>query len=937
VAVAFATAGAGAATTSASVSVPYPTGISSGDTLVLHVLTRAGTAIATPSGWTLITSGVPGDGIGLHAAFLTTAAGTESGSVSVTTTDSGVAGVYGRMYRFTGATGSEGAGQENGSSATVSDRTVTTSGADRLAVNLVAIEDNVAVAAFTGMTGGTWAEAVSEYITTIGNDATLQLQTAQIASAGTINGGTQTIAASASYNVIGFALIAGFEPITSTAAALATASGTAPVISLVDVENVFPPSARATASGPTPADFPQEDIDFYVAIDFGDGYHQLDDLMRSATIRRGRSSNLERVEAGTGGVVFKNGDGHLDPANTTGDHYGLIRPLVPIRIMRRQDGVTYERLIGPVERWLPQWVIPTETRGYSEMAVEFADNFEALANITLVSDVATLETALSGANNDLVFTAREAGARGDEISVEYVVAGTDTSLDAETNDPIDGRAMILLPFGGYASVSGFSAAYLNSLSNPQQPTTTTPVVFTVQGTDITITVATNSFGDETTTAAQIKALIESTPELDALVSVAHASGSSGAGIVNAMARTNLSGGKWPEELSGARINRILDLAGWPADQREIDAGDYQIVSSGFSIRDNVSAIQHIQDVADSELGYVFMRGDNTFVYHDASHRNVDPRSTSSNATFSNTGTGFVFQELQMSLDKDAIINEATVTSGTTGAVPQTATDAASQAIYGVRSVSRSTLLANDADCLSQATAIVEAFAEPLQRVESLTTMETGLEDGWTPAILGLDIGDRITLVATPPVEAEEYETTTSYELFVEAITDTYTPGQPVTIQLVTSAAEQSVAAPPPDSDLFVLNNLGGILIVGDPVNGIIAGDTPPSYTAEPASAISFASGPTPTLSGGVTVTVPAAALASAAGGTFTADLIIEPEPAAATATGPTPPTVGGSITVTVPAAAAATAAAGLTTVSIEIGPTAAAATGASSAATVNIT
>jgi hypothetical protein len=950
VAVEFATAGTGAATTSGTVSVPYPPGLSAGDTLICHVLTKVGTAIATPSGWTLISSGVPGDGAGLHAAYRKTAAGSESGSLSVSTTDSEVIGVYGRMYRFTGANGSEGAGQEGGSSDTIPDRTVTTSGADRLAVNLVAIEDDVTVAAFTGMTGGTWAEAVGAYETTIGFDATLQIQVAQIASAGTINGGTQTIATTESYHVIGFALIAGNPPVAAVAA-VATASGTPPTISLVDFKLISPPSARATASGPTPADFPQEDIEFYAAVDFGGGYEQLDERVRTATIHRGRNSNLERVEAGTAQVVFKNGDGHLDPANAASSLYGDIRPLLPIRIMRRIDGITYERLTGPIERWLPTWVAPT----YQEMQVEAADNFERLANVVCESDYATAETALAGANNDLVFTAREAGARGDEITVQYVVAGNDTNLAGETNDPLMGNS-IFLSDGG--SVSGNSAKLYATILYPSGGPP--PISFTVQGTDITVNVETNSFGNPVSTAADIKEFIEGSPELDALVTVAHASGSSGAGIVAAMAPISLTGGKWPEELSGARINRILDLAGWPAGLRDIDSGDFVVVPSGFSVRDNVSALTHIKDVADSELGYVFMRGDNTFVYHDASHRNVAPRSTSSNATFTNAGgPGFRFQDIRMSLDKDAIINEVTVTGGVSTSVPQTAVDAASQAAgYGVRSVSRSTLLANDEDCLAQAVAIVEAFAFPLQRVESLTCMEVG-EPGWTEALLALDIGDRITLVAEPPVESGASSTTTSYQLFVEAITDSYAPGVPLTLTFTTSAAEQSVAAPPPPGEQYVLNNLGGILVVGDPVNGIIAGETSPNYTASPSSAVTFAAGPTPTVTGagvtvspaaavafptgrvptitagGVTVTVPAAALASAAGGTFTADLIVEPLPAAATGSGPTP-NLGGNITVS-PAAAGATATAGLTKVNLEIGPTAAAATGSSTAATVNIT
>ncbi len=816
-AVAFATAGTGAETTSGTVSVPYPTGIVGGHALVVHVLTHTGTSIATPSGWTLLASGACGSGSGFHAAFFKIADGTESGTLSVVASGGGTNGTFGRMYRFTGAASTEGAGQESGNSTTVADRTVTTTGADRLAVNLVAIRNDIAQAEFTGMSGGTWAEAVGEFLSTVGGDATLQIQTATIASAGTINGGSSSGGSTRDYNVIGFALVPGVTGAVGQASETDTAMSIAAVKTPAGLSDTVELATETdSALSITAVKSAAADIEFYAAIDFGDGYEQLEDRFRSGEIHRGRQSNLDRVEAGTASSVFKNGDGHLDPANATSDLYGDIRPLLPLRILRREGGVTYERFTGPIERWEPDWVIPTETVGYMEMGVAAADNFEALANVAIESDSATLTTSLTGSNNDLVFTAREAGARGDEITVEYVVTGTGTTLDGATNEPLDGNAVVVEQ---RQTSHNWAVQLLSSLRVRNSPP---PSVFSIQGTDISITVSTDGSGNPTATASQIKAFIEATPELDALVSVELAPSNSGAGVVTAMAKTNLSGGKWPQELSGTRINRILDLVGWPSDLREIDAGDFQVVPSGFSLRDNVSAITHIQDVADSELGYVFMRGNNALVYHDSSHRNVDSRSTSSNATFSNVaGSGFAFQDLQMSLDKDSIINEATVTGGAVGAVAQTATDDASQDVYGVRSISRSTLLANDEDCLAQAEAIVAAFALPLQRVTSLTTMETGA-DGWVEAMLPLDIGDRITLVAKPPTEEESQSTTTSYELFIEAVSDKYNPGIPLTLTFATSAAEQSVATDPPESDQFVLNSLGGTLIVGDAVNGIIA-------------------------------------------------------------------------------------------------------------------
>lgn len=47
---------------------------------------------------------------------------------------------------------------------------------------------------------------------------------------------------------------------------------------------------------------------------------------------------------------------------------------------------------------------------------------------------ATLTTALTGANNDLIFTAVAGGTAGNDITVEYVVDGTETPLTVDVTD-----------------------------------------------------------------------------------------------------------------------------------------------------------------------------------------------------------------------------------------------------------------------------------------------------------------------------------------------------------------------------------------------------------------------------------------------------------------------------------------------------------------------
>ena len=96
-----------------------------------------------------------------------------------------------------------------GTGTTITDTGVTTLGSDRLALQLVGVNDDIAVIsgfAAGGASGGTWG-GFQNYSESSGTDADLHLNTATMASAGTINGASETISPSAGWGVVGFALI----------------------------------------------------------------------------------------------------------------------------------------------------------------------------------------------------------------------------------------------------------------------------------------------------------------------------------------------------------------------------------------------------------------------------------------------------------------------------------------------------------------------------------------------------------------------------------------------------------------------------------------------------------------------------------------------------------------------------------------------------------
>lgn len=118
-----------------------------------------------------------------------------------------------------------------------------------------------------------------------------------------------------------------------------------------------------------------------------------------------------------------------------------------------------------------------------------------VAGGTPVNAVAsTLTTALTGANNDMVFTAATKGTAGDSITVRYVDPATETATETAT----------------------------------------------VVGTAITVTL--RSVSSVLSTAAQVKTAIDANTAAHALVTVANAGGNTGAGVVTAMAATPLASG-----------------------------------------------------------------------------------------------------------------------------------------------------------------------------------------------------------------------------------------------------------------------------------------------------------------------------------------------------------------------------------------------------------
>lgn len=104
----------------------------------------------------------------------------------------------------------------------------------------------------------------------------------------------------------------------------------------------------------------------------------------SFSIRRGKSQELARNEAGTADLELDNRDNALTPQNSDSPYWPNIRPMRRIRISARWSYTTYHLFTGYVERWVPGW----DTQGGSNgtVTVQAVDAFKvfALKKITQV-------------------------------------------------------------------------------------------------------------------------------------------------------------------------------------------------------------------------------------------------------------------------------------------------------------------------------------------------------------------------------------------------------------------------------------------------------------------------------------------------------------------------------------------------------------------------
>lgn len=234
----------------------------------------------------------------------------------------------------------------------------------------------------------------------------------------------------------------------------------------------------------------------------------------------------------------------------------------------------------------------------------------------------------------------------------------------------------------------------------------------------------------------------------------------------ALARALLSG-SYPEELSGDRLNRVLDAIGWTTgDAWILDSatnsqlgtttilaptlGDRYVMLGKTTIQadtlDKVKALQHMQDVELAENGMLLMGKDGAVMFYDR-HYLLRPPQTTPKAVFGDDPSELPFVTFKPSFDDDDLANEVICTRK--GGTDQTASDATSKLDNFLVSKEESGLLANsDAEMLDRANWLLSRLKDPAWRIKSIVIDPEGDDRLW-PVVLSMELGDRITVNRRP--------------------------------------------------------------------------------------------------------------------------------------------------------------------------------------------
>lgn len=210
-----------------------------------------------------------------------------------------------------------------------------------------------------------------------------------------------------------------------------------------------------------------------------------------------------------------------------------------------------------------------------------------------------------------------------------------------------------------------------------------------------------------------------------------------------LANAVLSAGTATSQLTGARINAILDSpeVNWSSEYRAIDTGVQTLQAD--VIPGETNALSYLQLVTDSEPGDLYMSKSGYLTFIDST-----PSDPGAGITLSDTGSGIPYTGMAVVYGSEQLYNTVIVSRLNGGTVSSTNTD--SQLAYGISSITIEDLLMST-DLAAQALAddLLATYSEPEYRFESVQVELNSLTEAQRAQVLDLDMGVICTVIFTP--------------------------------------------------------------------------------------------------------------------------------------------------------------------------------------------
>jgi len=567
------------------------------------------------------------------------------------------------------------------------------------------------------------------------------------------------------------------------------------------------PSLTYDDAGTTYEGLPFIFDDVTVAVEFGFGYQPLatsvswqavTSYVRAINVDRGRSSEFSTYGPGTCTLTVDNRDRRFDPEHTSGPFYGDLNPMVPMRVTTSYGGTDYTLFYGFVTGW------PT---AYNQSNSDAVSTIVAIdANRLLANTVITVEHYRDAvvAEGPLVYYPMQ---EKDTQSVPFVQPGG-ASLTYTWNNgnsavdigyPAD-TPIALKGLFNVADVSSydwrtvmfwcdledqiyFDAAQQNGFVSsllvirPGDANTTIDLSYFKTLFDQREVSATSNLGLSTgwhfvvftfdTSANTYELFIDNVSRMSGSVpsggystvfdrfvirdnaskAISHLATFAGAASsLDIAGLWTLGSEGYADELSSARLTRVLDDISWPSVWRDIETG---VQTVGSYKTGDVSARDYLEQVENAEQGAVFVSRDGDVV--------LKSRTTADASTpvalFDDDGTDFPFGNVQVDANTvDAIRNSVEVRYATDTV---TVEDASSVAAYGRAQQSVDARLINDGSVAeSIGDTLLARTKDPRTRVRRLD-VNVRADTSMVPTVAALELADDVTVSFTPTGVGDE--------------------------------------------------------------------------------------------------------------------------------------------------------------------------------------